>query len=165
MKKAFLSTAVLLLLLAAALSSTRPAAAQCLLQPDSPGQNGQTRSQNFLTLIHNLYAADFQPTHRVVVNGKTLQVPPWYTSSTDCGVASLKSGYGVTSPSFSDYLVVSDELSELAIVTALADDDSRMMEIHNTIQAMQSATYTGLPCWVAELSGSSITCRQQDTAT
>jgi fibronectin type III domain protein/List-Bact-rpt repeat protein len=162
MKKAFLSTAVLLLI---TLSFAGPAAAQCLLQPGASGQNAQTRSQNFLTLVHNLYAADFQPTHTIIVNGKTLQVPPWYASATDCSAASLKSGYGVTSPLFSDYLVVSDELSELAIVTALADDDGRMMAIHNTIQALQSATYPGLPCWIAEVSGSSITCRSPDTAT
>jgi hypothetical protein len=144
----------------------RPAAAQCILQPADPGQNGQTRSQNFLTLAHNLYAVDFQPTHRVVVNGKTLQAPPWFSSSTDCDVPHLQSNNGmIASPSLSDYLVVSDELSELAIVTALADDDTRMMEIHNTVQAMASTTYSGLPCWVAEVTGSSITCRSQDTAT
>jgi hypothetical protein len=117
-------------------------------------------------LVHDLYAVDFHPTHRVVVNGKTLQAPPWFWSSTDCDVPHLQGNNGmIASPSFSDYLVVSDELSELAVVTALADDDTRMKEIHNTIQAMASATYPGLPCWVAEVSGSSLTCRSQDTAT
>ncbi|MFY9823205.1 MAG: hypothetical protein WAM82_17615 [Thermoanaerobaculia bacterium] len=71
----------------------------------------------------------------------------------------------IASPSFSDYLVVSDELSELAVVTALADDDTRMMEIHNTVQAMASPTYPGLPCWVAEVAGNSLNCRSYDTAT
>ncbi|HSS52085.1 MAG TPA: hypothetical protein VLX28_24345 [Thermoanaerobaculia bacterium] len=159
-----------LLVLGLSVSGVRPAAAQCILQPADPGQNGQTRSQNLLTLVHNVYAVDFQPTHRIVVNGKTLQAPPWYTTSTDCDTAHLKNGSGaisppLASPSFSDYLVVSDELSELAVVTALADDDTRMMEIHNTVQAMASATYPGLPCWVAEVAGNSLTCRSQDTAT
>jgi hypothetical protein len=144
----------------------RSAAAQCILQPTDSGQNGQTRSQNFLSLVHDLYAVDFQPTHRVVVNGKTLQAPPWFWSSTDCDVPHLQSNNGmIASPSFSDYLVVSDELSELAVVTALADDDTRMMEIHNTVQAMASATYPGLPCWIAEVSGNSLVCRSPDTAT
>jgi hypothetical protein len=147
-------------------SYVRPAAAQCILQPTDIGQNGQTRSQNFLALVHDVYVVDFQPTHRVVINGKTLQVPPWFWSSTDCDVPHLQGNNGmIASPSFSDYLVVSDELSELAVVTALADDDTRMMEIHNTIQAMASSTYPGLPCWVAEVTGSSLTCRSQDTAT
>jgi hypothetical protein len=162
MKKTFLATALLFLL---TLPCAGPAAAQCILQPGAAGQNGQTRSQNFLALVHDLYAVDLLPAHRVVVNGKTLQAPPWYTSSTDCDPAHLHSGYGVASPSFSDYLVVSDELSELAIVTALADDDTRMMEIHNTVQALASATHPGLPCWVAEVSGGTLTCRSQDTAT
>lgn len=147
-------------------SGVRPAAAQCILQPTDPGQNGQTRSQNFLALVHDVYAVDYQPTHRVVINGKTLQAPPWFTSSTDCDVPHLQSNNGmIASPSFSDYLVVSDELSELAVVTALADDDTRMMEIHNTVQAMASPTYPGLPCWVAEVAGNSLNCRSYDTAT
>ncbi|HEY0555161.1 MAG TPA: hypothetical protein VGG20_12900 [Thermoanaerobaculia bacterium] len=153
-------------LLLAVSSLARSAAGQCILQPTDPGQNGQTRSQNFLTLIDQLYATDFQPTHTIVVGGSTLQVPPWFTSSTDCDVPHLQGNNGmIASPSFSDYLVVSDELSELAVVTALAGDDSRMMAIHNTIQAMASTTYPGLPCWIAEVNGSSITCRSQDTAT
>jgi hypothetical protein len=143
----------------------RPVIAQCILQPTDSGQNGQTRGQSFLSLVHDLYAVDYQPTHRIVVNSKTLQAPPWFTTSTDCDVPHLQGNGMIASPSFSDYLVVSDELSELAMVTALADDDTRMMEIHNTVQAMASATYPGLPCWVAEVAGSSITCRSQDTAT
>jgi hypothetical protein len=163
MNKIFLSMIVLLFV---TISWMRPAEAQCILQPTDPGQNGQTRNQNFLALVHDLYAVDFHPTHRVVVNGKTLQAPPWFGSSTDCDVPHLQSNGGmIASPSFSDYLVVSDELSELAVVTALADDDTRMMEIHNTIQAMASTTYPGLPCWIAEVSGNSLTCRSQDTAT
>ena len=161
--KTLLSAALLFVV---TLSGLRPAAAQCILQPTDPGQNSQTRGQNFLTLVNDVYAADFHPTHRAVIAGKTLQVPPWFTSSTDCDVPHLQGNNGmIASPSFSDYLVVSDELSELAVVTALAGDDSRMMEIHNTIQAMASTTYPGLPCWIAEVNGSSLTCRSQDTAT
>ncbi|HVR07850.1 MAG TPA: fibronectin type III domain-containing protein [Thermoanaerobaculia bacterium] len=147
-----------------------PAHAQCVLQPGAAGQNGQTLGQNFLTLVDDLYAIDFHPTHSMTIGGKTLQVPPWFTTSTDCDVAHLKDGSGainppLASPSFSDYLVVSDELSELAVVTALADSDSRMMAIHDTIQAMASSTHPGLPCWIAEMSGGTLTCRSQDTAT
>ena len=149
------------------LASPSPSLAQCILSPDSPGQNGQTRLQNFYTLTNDLYSRDFAPTHRILVNGKYLQAPPWYNSSTDCGVANLKTGYGMVTASQDDYLLVSDELSELAIVTALADNDQRMMEIHNTVQALGSTLYPGLPCWIAEVkvSQGSITCRSQDTAT
>lgn len=167
MKRECLSLSVLMLALAL---SAAPARAQCLISPAAAGENGQTWSQNFLTLVNDLYATDFHPTHSMSIGGKLLQVPPWFTTSTDCDVAHLKNGGGainppLASPSFSDYLVVSDELSELAIVTALADSDARMMAIHNTVQAMASATHPGLPCWIAEVSGGSLTCRSQDTAT
>jgi hypothetical protein len=162
-------SALLVLPVALALRVT-PAAAQCVLQPGASGQNGQTLSQNFFTLVDDLHAIDFHPTHSMMIGGKTLQVPPWFKSSDNCDVANLKDGSGaisppLTSPSFADYLVVSDELSELAVVTALAGRDDRMMAIHNTIQAMASATHPGLPCWIAEMSGSALTCRSQDTAT
>lgn len=139
--------------------------AQCILFPDSAGQNGQTRLQNFYTLVDHLYASP--STKRVLVGGQYLQAPPWFDSSTVCAQSNLKSGFGVTSPSFNDYLMVSDELSELAIVTALANNDSRMMEIHSTVQAIESSVHNGLPCWIAEVKvpEGSITCRSQDTAT
>ncbi len=155
----------ILLLLFAAMPA---AAVQCsLFDPNGPGQNGQTRLQNFYTLVNALYAVDFKPTHRALINGQYLQLPPWYNSSTACEPANLKSGFGVTAPSTDDYLMVSDELSELAVVTALANDDARMMEIHNTVQALESSSYPGLPCWIAEvkISAGTVTCRDQDTAT
>jgi|GEM_PF-6731473 len=40
-----------------------------------------------------------------------------------------------------------------------------MMAIHATIQAMAAQTPTGLPCWIAEVKGSTLTCRSQDSAT
>lgn len=145
------------------------ASAQCILSPDSPGKNGQTRLQNFYTLVDNLYSPGFNTTKRILINGKYHQVPPWFNLSTQCATSNLKNGSGsinppLASPSFTNYLVVSDELSELAIVTSLANRDDRMMEIHNTVEAMESTTYPGLPCWIAEVNGNSITCRSQDTA-
>jgi hypothetical protein len=155
-----------ILVCAAVFATARPAAAQCLLDPNSSGQNGQTRLQNFQKLVDDLYSRDFEPTHRAFLNGRNLQAPPWYDSSTECRPANLKSGFGVASPTRDNYLVVSDELSELAVVTALANDDRRMMEIHNTIQAMESQTWTGLPCWIAAVNvpAGSLTCSSQDTA-
>src|ERR1700680_307396 len=153
MNKTFLYRTVLLFLLLPLALPAAPALAQCILQPGSQGQNGQTLSQNFFTLVNDLYAIDFHPTHSMTIGGNTLQLPPWFTTSTDCDVAHLKDGSGAINPplappSFSDYLVVSDELSELAVVTALADSDPRMMAIHATIQAMAAQTPTGLPCWI-----------------
>jgi hypothetical protein len=136
--------------------------AQCqlpapILDPTEPGQNGETRAQNFLTLVDSLYQSP--ATQTLPVGATVLQVPPWFSSTTDCAVGYLKTGFGlVGTASFTNYLVVSDELSELAIVTALANRDDRMLAIHHTIQAMQSSTYPGLPCWVATVSHGTLTC-------
>lgn len=158
-----------LLCLTLSLSTPALASAQCILTPGSLGENGQTRLQNFYTLVDNLYSPSFHTTKRILINSKYHQVPPWFNSSTQCAVSNLKNGSGainppLASPSFTNFLVVSDELSELALVTSLANSDVRMMEIHNTVEAMESATYPGLPCWIAEVNGNSITCRSQDTA-
>src|ERR1700687_406315 len=153
------------LILLALLSIAPPLSAQCQLpapilaptDPSDPGQNGQTRAGNFLTLVDDLYQSPATPT--LSVSGNVLEVPPWFDSSTECGVGNLKSGWGlVGTPSFTNYLVVSDELSELAIVTALANRDDRMLEIHHTIQALGSNTYAGLPCWIATVSQGALTC-------
>lgn len=158
-----------LLCLTLSLSTPTLASGQCILSPDSPGKNGQTRLQNFYTLVDNLYSPGFNTTKRILINGKYHQVPPWFNSSTQCAASNLKNGSDainppLASPSFTNFLVVSDELSELALVTSLANRDDRMMEIHNTVEAMESTAYPGLPCWIAEVNGSSITCRSQDTA-
>ena len=152
-----------------------PAAeAQCpsvfILSPFSEGQHQQSRLVNLFSLIDALYKPG-GATRTISINGKTLQVPPWFSTSSDCGISSLKNGQGsidppLASPSFSNYLVVSDELSELALVTALgdSDDNDRMIAIYNTIQAMESSVYPGMPCWIAEVQSDSIRCRSQDTA-
>lgn len=156
----------LLLTLAATLPGGATAAECPLLDPEGSGANGQTLTENFQTLVDDLYAgspASGQDATREIQleGGQTAQAPPWFDSSTDCATANLKNYNGaIPSPSFSDYLVVSDELSELAIVTALADDDDRMMKIHRMVQAMESADYAGLPCWlarVAQVSGNTYT--------
>ena len=168
-------SAGLVLALLIALAPGRLAAVECpLIDPDGPGEDGQTRFQNFQALVDALY--DGSPvsaqsaTKRVIVDGEWLQAPPWFSSATECTAAKLKNGEGhIPSPSFADYAVVSDELSELAIVTALAADDTRMMEIHRTVQAMGSSQYPGLPCWLAratQVQGDVYTldCISEDTA-
>ena len=66
-----------ILLSALLVCAALPASPQCILDPNSSGQNGQTRLQNFQKLVDDLYARDFEPTHRAFLNGRNLQVPPW----------------------------------------------------------------------------------------
>lgn len=142
--------------------------APTLLDPDSAGENGQTRLENFDTLLDDLHAQD--STQSVPVDGLTAQLPPWFTSSTACGTGDLQKGTGtidppLDNPSLSHFLVVSDELSELAVAVSMGNDNERMMEIHRAVQAMESQDYPGLPCWIAEYDDGSLTCRSEDTAT
>lgn len=159
-----------ILVCAALLSTARPASTQCILDPNSPGHNGQTRLQNFYTLVDDLYSRDFEPTHRAFINGRYLQVPPWYELDHRCDEANLQNGFGVTS-THSQYLLNGDQFSELAVVTALANDENRMLEIHHTIEELKSplnqAGNFGLPCWIAEVNTSTrtIRCLSTDTAT
>src|SRR5215470_5489222 len=87
MKKTLYSASAPLALLLALALPAAPALAQCVLQPGAPGQNSQTLNQNFLTLVNDLYAIDFQPTHTMTIGGKTLQVPPWFQTSDNCNAS------------------------------------------------------------------------------
>jgi hypothetical protein len=163
-----------ILLCVAVFTTAHPAFTQCILDPNSAGQNGQTRLQNFYTLVDDLYrgevdpAYDFKPTHQITANGKILQTPPWYKTSTECGATNLQIYEEFSSPTLANYLVNGDELSELAIVTALANNDGRMLKMHNTIQTliegMAGTPYHGLPCWLARATQDSLTCFREDTA-
>jgi hypothetical protein len=144
------------------------AAAQCsgdaLLDPEGSGANGQTRLQNFLTLVDDLYSNP-NVTKRLFFNGKWHLVAPWYRQSDRCSEADLQSYAEFTSPTFSRYLVNGDELSELAVVTALANSEQRMIEIHHTVQAMISGSaHPGLPCWLAKVENGVLSCLRTDTA-
>lgn len=170
--KCWLLFLILPLIAPPAIAMAGSCTSQPLLSPDSQGILTGTLLGDFYTLVEGLYDSVKGSTKRLLINGKYLQVPPWFESSTDCTESFLKDDGDLLSsppPSFSDYLVVSDELSELATVVSLAANDGRMMEIHNTISAMESATYPGMPCWVAEvtddpIAGASISCRSEDTA-
>lgn len=150
------------------LSLARAAAAQCagdaILDPQSAGANGQTRLQNYYTLVDDLYSNP-NVTRRLSVNGTWLQVPPWYVQSSLCGEGDLHSHGAFTSPTFTRYLVNGDELSELAVVTSLANNEQRMTEIHNTVAAMiAGGVHAGLPCWLAKVENGAFSCVETDSA-
>src|SRR5689334_11606535 len=143
---------IFLLSLALLLLTVRTGAAQCsaspILDPQEPGANGQTRGQNFLTLVNDLYSNP-NVTKRLLFNGKWHQVPPWFLYSDRCAESDLHSYEEFTSPTFTRYLVNGDELSELAMVTALADNQQRMIELHHTLGAMiAGSAHADLPCWL-----------------
>ncbi len=137
-----------------------------LLSPESPGQNGQTRLENFGTLLDALFEGPCV-TREVPIDGLAHQLPPWFGSSTICTEEELKAVDGIPAqPSFSDYLVVSDELSELAVVTAVGTSESRFLAIDRTIEKLIAGSTLGaLPCWLASVEGASPSCANESTAT
>lgn len=147
-----------------------PAGSECihstLDDPQRKGPTGQALEVIYHRQIDDLYASG-GATRRLDIGGVWHQVPPWFDSSTACESGNLKSWGEVTAPSFSDYVVNLDELSELAIVVSLGDDESRMREIDNTVQVLSpQSDHAGLPCWIARVNHGvgSIECLSGDTA-
>jgi hypothetical protein len=144
--------------------------AQCpdpILSPAAPGHAGAAGPvllDDFLSLVNFLYENP-RPngewaTRVVVIGGMAHQVPPWFTSSTECTEAKLQPQHG-TASSFSNYLVSGDEFSELMTVTALADNPDRMLATHNTAQKMIAGSAPGgVPCVTAhvDVAQGKITC-------
>lgn len=146
---------------------------QCLDQQISPAAAGHNASaklyDDFLTLVDALYLSEAPngATKTILLGGEVYQVPPWFESSTECTETKLQKRDGTPS-SFSDYLLDGDELSELMIVTSLADDDERMLALHRTVQVLiAGSVHTGVPCFRARVRTSppSIECFLTDSAT
>jgi len=170
--------ATLYILLQGVLCGPSASCAQCLdalLNPANAVRStvgAPSAYDDFIALVDGLYAQapPDGATRIVMIGGVPYQVPPWFVHSDSCqltvdGKQNLHSGFGVTTPSFDDYLVSGDELSELMIVTALARDHERMLAIHNTITTSISQSTWGLPCVTLRVHGQAITCAQADSAT
>lgn len=162
-----------------------PAAAVCegdwLVDPDVTGSDDASFLANFYRLLDDLTHQPTGPDDQVAldwmtIDGETFLTVPWFASSTECTEALLKKDIGgevlVEEPSLDDgtahYLMVTDELSELAWAVSLGMDESLMTQLDRTVRAMESAEYPGLPCWVAEVEEAAavpITCVSEDTAT
>jgi hypothetical protein len=167
--------AAALLLGVARFVSAGSAGAGCLdqqLSPAAPGHNGPggpSLYADFLALVNALYLSEAPngATKTLVIDNEVFQVPPWFESSTECTEVKLRQRDGTPS-SFSDYLLDGDELSELMIVTALADNDARMLALHRTVQKLiAGSSHAGVPCYRARVRTSppSIQCFRTDSAT
>lgn len=154
-----------------------------LVDPDATGEEGQTFLQNFHSLLGTLTHVSQGPqdqaaVDRVLLEGETLITAPWFKSSAKCTEEELKDRIVddevlIADPSLYEgadhYLMVTDELSELAWVVSLGTDEPLMKGIDRTVRAMGSNEYLGLPCWVVEVredvSPARIICVSEDTAT
>ena len=146
-----------------------------LLDPGSPGHQEPTLWMDYLRMLEDLHEDAATPIHPI--GGQDHLLPPWFdlrrpkgnTDPFQCEDQWLHQGPGilVADPSLDPphYLIVSDELSELALVTAMGTDGSTMKAIDRTIDAMESSEHVGMPCWLAEFDGTTLACSSQDTAT
>lgn len=146
-----------LLEVALALLICTTSVAAALLSPSSSGFGGQTRSQNYDALLDALYTNGNVTT----TVGSNLWVP-WFSTSSACGITNLQSGGNCNSGESIDFThncMVTDEFSQVGVLLAMGDDQSRMTQFHNTVNAIKS-THGQLPSWRVYRSGSSIeACR------
>lgn len=172
------------LLVASLLLVSAPAAATCsgdwLVHPTAEGEDGAVLLHNFLRLLDDLTHVgdefDQYAVHRVDSGEAHLVTAPWFTYSTICsdqeGALRKKleedSEVLIENPDLQHYLMVTDELSELAWAVSLGRDQSLMEGIDASVLAMESSLYSDLPCWLAEVDETAsppIACLTHDTAT
>ena len=142
-----------------------------IVSPSADGADGQCLLENFYTLVGDLtHSAAMK---RVSIGGESYLVPPWYDTpegqadNQKCIQKNLHTAPNLPNPTYGEFAIVSDQISELALVIALSDDPTAMVEIDRTITAMNSSVATPIPCWVAKVTTSpaEITCLSADTAT
>jgi hypothetical protein len=140
----------------------------------------QTWGAVFQRFLDDLY--ENASTRSVLLNDALLyQLPPWYdlgqtaNPPKECADRWLHTNDGIiTDPTLAPerYLVVTDELSELALLVGWSTQPSaveRFRQLDRTIRALliPSGARAGLPCWVGIVQGGAFGCHPDrlDTAT
>lgn len=123
-----------------------------LLDPSSRGFDGQTRSDNYDSLVHALIAPD-----KAVTSFDNKLWVPWFSSSSQCEVSNLHSGDACSGGQidFQHNCMVSDEFSQVALLVAMSNDQDKMNQVYNTIQAIKSDKGV-LPSWRVYRNGNTI---------
>ncbi len=133
------------------------------VDPNSPGFPG-------MGIMESLYKgleAILDPSNQAVVEAGDMLLVPWYTSSSQKGEQNLHKGSGeiIPQPDYSHFMMVSDELSEVALLASLGTDDEAMRGLSRTLEAMaEGSAYGSLPVWVAEVRDGTIIAASADTA-
>lgn len=129
-------------------------AAQPLLSPTSTGLNSESRSANYDMLVNDLFANGKTTT---TIDGNKLWVP-WFGRSDSCELANLKSGSSCNSGTTIDFThncMVTDEFSQVGILVAMGNSQSRMDQFANTVKATAS-TNGEIPAWRVFRNGNTI---------
>jgi hypothetical protein len=136
------------------------------LVEDRPGPNG-SQIETFHTMLRAFLDPGLHASQRIKIDGEELLTVPWFANSTHAAVDTLNSGSGdfaITPELGSHYLMVSDELSELAFAMSLGRDEKAMMDMSRTIDILTKAGNHDLPIWIAEVDSGKIIPKSQDSA-
>jgi hypothetical protein len=117
--------------------------ATTLVNPGEIGFNGQTRSQNYDTLMDALFSNN----KAVTTIGDKMWVP-WYSTSSSCEVADLHKGNSCNGGTIDHNrnCMVTDEFSQVGILVAMGKDQARMEQFYNTVLAIKSRNGV-IPAW------------------
>ncbi|HLC60753.1 MAG TPA: putative metal-binding motif-containing protein [Candidatus Nanoarchaeia archaeon] len=140
-KKAFFTNSVVLILIIVLLASYAHAS---LMNPDSIGFDSKSRNDNYEDLVNTLFA-----NNKVVTSVDNKMWIPWYSSSSKCELADLKSGSGCNSGSVIDYehnCMVTDEFSQVGILVSMSKNQQRMDQFYNTVGSIKS-NFGSIPAW------------------
>ena len=116
-----------------------------LLNANEIGFNGQTRDNNYDTLIDSYFSNSNVVTS---INNNLLWVP-WFKTSSSSQISDLQDGANCNSGQTIDFThncMVTDEFSQIGILVSMGKDQSRMDQFYNTVVAAKS-TYGNLPSW------------------
>jgi len=125
-----------------------------LLNPNEIGFNGQTRSNNYDSLVDAYFSNSNVVT---TINGNLLWVP-WFKTSTSSKITDLQSGANCNSGQSIDFThncMVTDEFSQIGILISMGKDQIRMEQFYNTVVAAKS-THGNIPSWKIYRDGNTI---------
>ena len=136
---------------------TCSAGAKPILDPNSAGFAGESRSANYDRLV-SVWTSNPQIMQSMQCAQGTCLWVPWYSSSSACSVNELQKGgnCNIGTVDMQNNCMVTDEFSQVGMVLAMSNDQTRFDQWTNTIKALDSPKFGKLPVWRASRTSNSI---------
>ena len=134
-----------------------------LLDKTLIGSNSESYYTNYVTLVDNLFAPQFNVTQRFkLANGKTILWTPWMDSSSSCTVSNFQDT-DINPANYTHNSMVSDEFSEVGILVSQSNNESRFLEWNETFYQLNGSAGI-LPMWRVERLNNTINLTTNDSA-
>lgn len=132
-----------------ALTNTTPTSRDYIvLNASATGANSVSYYQNFLDLTNNFFDARFNVSQIFTLStGEQILWTPWMDSSSSCDITNFQDT-DYASANYTHNSMVTDEFSEIGIIIAQANNESRFL-LWNTTFNKLNRTYGVLPVWRA----------------